>query len=774
VVGGLVGKAATIIDCFALGNVTGFGEIGGLVGFANKNILNSYAMGSVVGVEDAAGLAGRASGTVSDSYATGGVSALNVGGLVFEGIAKFQNDYFDIKTTGVSSTQGWGNGITGVLTSQLRGALPTGFAATDWGTGPGLLPYLLWQFPSGTPQAVSGTAYTTGGAQAASGETIQFLVNGTSIGSAVTGSQGFYYALFAPGTIAAGGADVIAYTTGTGAAANVESATGSLSNVDLVGGLLIAPTTATTYSSASATSLQSQDASLISGAVGSNSSVQSLVAGFTAYGYLAQGAGFTVDAPVSQSAGLYIDTTGKQAGLTVNDAIDLSGSTGLFLHTNVLAIDAPITATVVDLNGATVTQNAAGIVTAQMLTGSFHTSATLNDANQIGQIGLFTSSGGVSITDAAALTVIGELETSGGTIAITTTGTGSNITLDAPILAATVDLVSSGSILENNYTAIQAGTLTGSSVGSATFVGSNTIAALGAFSTTNGALALMDAATLGVNGAVNAGSGTIGLTVTGAGNTLGIDAPLTGSVVTLVSPGAVSQNSAGVITASTLGVTFNGSAQFTAANAIANLGTIAVGSNASFSLTNSEALTVIDPLRLNGTGVLTLTTTGAASNLVIDAALNATNLVLNAGGQISQGASGLLTASQLTGSAGGAVMLQDANLVKDLGNFTTSNSAFSFSANKFTVNGTVNAGSGAINLSSIGSSGVLTIAGTVESTGTVNLHATADDTETSTGAILAGTLNVTAITGITLTSTLNNIGTLGIDTTQSGPNKVTL
>jgi filamentous hemagglutinin family protein len=96
-IGGLVGYNANglVTLSFATGTVTGFDEVGGLVGWngVNGNVTLSYATGAVTGTAGAApavpeggvgGLAGRNSGSISYSYATlGTITGFDdVGGLV--------------------------------------------------------------------------------------------------------------------------------------------------------------------------------------------------------------------------------------------------------------------------------------------------------------------------------------------------------------------------------------------------------------------------------------------------------------------------------------------------------------------------------------------------------------------------------------------------------------------------------------------------------------------------------------------------------------------
>lgn len=70
--GGLVGfnrRDATISDCYARGSISGFGEVGGLVGTNTGSISRCYATGSVEGFRNAGGLVGADGGEVCpDSF----------------------------------------------------------------------------------------------------------------------------------------------------------------------------------------------------------------------------------------------------------------------------------------------------------------------------------------------------------------------------------------------------------------------------------------------------------------------------------------------------------------------------------------------------------------------------------------------------------------------------------------------------------------------------------------------------------------------------------
>ncbi len=351
-VGGLVGYLdnGSVSASFATGAVSAVYEVGGLVGESEEGaISNSYAMGSVSGSSQVGGLVGALfdpSSSVTDSYSIGRVTGSTaVGGLVGleSDTGGVTDSYWDTETSGQSSG---GTGAVPLTTAQMQGTFANmpGFAGPTWATSAGLFPYLSWQYAS-TPQAISGIAYSNGGGTVLQGGTVSTLVDGTALGTASTGANGYYYLLVVPGTITDNNNAVLAYSSANGA--RVDTATDALdtnnnvSGFDVWGATLIAPTSDTTYSTASATSLQTQDAALIAQAVGSNTDP---TAGLTNYGYIATGASFVIDEPLTLSNGLYVKTTSGNIG--VDDALTLPGSVGLALDSfGALTVDAPISVT---------------------------------------------------------------------------------------------------------------------------------------------------------------------------------------------------------------------------------------------------------------------------------------------------------------------------------------------------------------------------------------------------------------------------------------------
>ena len=178
-VGGLIGvNSGGVLQSYATGAAqagTG-GWVGGLVGDNSGTILQSYAMGSArAGDNDglfpsfAGGLVGENEdgGEILESYSTGMAQVSDLtgasGGFIGNNDSTTPTDvevnYFDTQTSGTIFGIGSGNpanpvlGVTGGTSAQLQGALPPNFDNTVWGTGSGLYPYFLWQYPTagGTP-----------------------------------------------------------------------------------------------------------------------------------------------------------------------------------------------------------------------------------------------------------------------------------------------------------------------------------------------------------------------------------------------------------------------------------------------------------------------------------------------------------------------------------------------------------------------------------------------------------------------------------------------
>jgi len=108
-VGGVVGKnEGTVSNSYSTGNVTGNVNVGGLVGYNFfGTVTESYSNGSPTGQDNVGGLVGWNRGTVGNSYSTGGVIGQNsVGGLVGKNTGPVSNSYATGSVTGDDNVGG--------------------------------------------------------------------------------------------------------------------------------------------------------------------------------------------------------------------------------------------------------------------------------------------------------------------------------------------------------------------------------------------------------------------------------------------------------------------------------------------------------------------------------------------------------------------------------------------------------------------------------------------------------------------------------------------
>ncbi|MFC1686030.1 GLUG motif-containing protein [Nanoarchaeota archaeon] len=116
-VGGLVGyigSSALVEDSYAIGNVSGYAQVGGLFGENYGNITNTYSIGNVTGSNNnVGGLGGRNYGNITNSYATGSATGtLRVGGLVGNNLANITNSYWNNHTGNSGTCVGLDSGTT--------------------------------------------------------------------------------------------------------------------------------------------------------------------------------------------------------------------------------------------------------------------------------------------------------------------------------------------------------------------------------------------------------------------------------------------------------------------------------------------------------------------------------------------------------------------------------------------------------------------------------------------------------------------------------------
>jgi hypothetical protein len=503
------------------------------------------------------------------------------------------------------------------------------------------------------------------------------------------------------------------------------------------------------------------------------------------------------------SLGTFTDIGAGSAGISFTDARPLgttgtvSSASGPVTLTTTgagsdLTLGAAVTAdgNAVTLDSAGTISQAAGIITAGTLTGTSVGGASLIQANLVTALGSFTDTGagssGIAFTDARALGTTGTVSSVSGPITLTTTGTGSNLTLGAAVTSSTgtVTLDSAGTVGQTGGV-VTAAVLIGNSVGGATLTDGNLVTSVGAFTDTGAGstgIALTNAQTLDTTGTVSSASGPITLTTTGAGSNLSLGAAVTavGNTVALDSAGTIGQTG-GVITAATLTGTSTGGASLTQGNLVASLGVFTdtgVGS-AGIAFTDAQALGTTGPVS-SASGAISLTTTGAGSNLTLGADVTAASntVTLTSAGTIDQSA-GVVSAATLAGSSAGGTTLTNSNAIGVLGPFTATSLAL-FDSGPLTIAGPVDA-----DFLTIIARGLMTLAGNIATIG-APLSAQSGPTpapggstlqvigaETATGSaaqfVQTGTSIVTGAPGTTLRIQLPAIGGTATFTNLDAP-----
>jgi hypothetical protein len=128
-VGGFVGRSidGSISNSYSTVSVSGDFSVGGLVGSNNSDITTCYSTGTVTGGGYVGGLVGRNYGTITSCYSLGAVTGNNdVGGLVGYNWGSITSSFWDVETSGLSSSDG---GI-GKTTAEMQTA-PT-FLEAGW------------------------------------------------------------------------------------------------------------------------------------------------------------------------------------------------------------------------------------------------------------------------------------------------------------------------------------------------------------------------------------------------------------------------------------------------------------------------------------------------------------------------------------------------------------------------------------------------------------------------------------------------------------------
>ncbi|WP_165418463.1 filamentous hemagglutinin N-terminal domain-containing protein [Dyella amyloliquefaciens] len=492
-------------------------------------------------------------------------------------------------------------------------------------------------------------------------------------------------------------------------------------------------------------------------------------------------------------------TTLAQSGNAITSLSNYESGGNLTLATSgSLALAGNVSGNAVTLNAAAITEAAGAVFSANSLAGGSTGSTVLNQANQLGTLGNYTTGGnftlvnGQAITQSGALRVQGSTSLSAGSNSITLSN-GNNALLGSVRVTGGNTQINCASALTFGASAI-----TGNLIATTANAGINQIGALNVTGTSTfnagaGAIALTNANNTlatstgqtvnatgtgiaitnsgdlhvgmladGANGAVSlvAGgllylpttaitTGTADLTLVSNGGVLATSANLSGNNVTLSGSQGITL-AHNVTAANTFNLTSsNGAISQTAGTLAAN--TLTGTSQNATTLSQFNQVAQLGNFSANG---FSLSSSGA---LAITGAVNSSTVALNVIGALTETTGGSVTASSLTGSSTGATALnQTNNQITQLGGFTANGFSL-YNAGALSVAGPLNS-TGNVALTS--QSGDLTLAGTVSGTGvTLQAHG---------GAIaqLAGGLTATTLTGAsqgstTLTQSGNQVSRLG-------------
>ena len=368
---------------------------------------------------------------------------------------------------------------------------------------------------------------------------------------------------------------------------------------------------------------------------------------------------------VTLDGGIYTITGG--ASPYVFPAVTTNGTLTLGQATNFGAVTLGSPATIDSTNtaiGFTSTVDGASGLTVSAGTGTVTFGGAVGGTTPLASLQAIAG----TITLGGNVTVTGALE-------LDSTGPGSILAVNTTLSAATLDLISAGSIMQNGGS-IQAVTLTGSAVSSGSLTQStNLVGTLAAF-TTNGGFALTDNEALTVTGPVtdSAAGQTVALTTHSGAITLDGVISAANDTLNLTAAGSIMQ-SGGSINVSMLTGTAGGFQLTSTGNAIGTIDNlIATGGN----------ITVVNGQNLSLSG------TQSGNNLFYEVAVAGDNLSLGTfeGSQVNP--------AILTAAAGGRISLVQDSLSQFLGSTVTA------------TGGTVElAPFSAINTSLLGSTGLV-------------------------------------------------------------------
>ncbi|MDD2862649.1 MAG: hypothetical protein PHI71_16495, partial [Acidiphilium sp.] len=396
-----------------------------------------------------------------------------------------------------------------------------------------------------------------------------------------------------------------------------------------------------------------------------------------------------------------------------------------------LTIAGPVTVATLGL-GDTGSIGEAGSINATTLVslGKIGGNVVLDGVNTIATLGDFSAAGSVTLDDAAALAVTGSVT------ALNASLTAAALNIPGTIAATTLGLISAGSIDEGG--SVDANMLDAQAGGDVALTGINNIGTLGGFTVTGNAT-IADGATLSMAGPFSAANATV------AAAGLAIPGPVSiAGTLLLGSTGPVTES--GSIVAATLGSEglIGGTVALGGTNTIITLADFAAGGDVDF--TDTAPLTIAGTFNAPNA---TLAADGFAvpGDIAVPGLLSLSSL-----GAID--APGTIMAGTLTGTSGGAVLLDGTDRIATLGDFHAGSGAFTL------IDGVPLRVSGAVNAADIVLTAPTTsITGTLATPGTLGLGG---GTIIETGAISAAVLQSQgALGGYVSLAGSNRIGMLG-------------
>ena len=409
--------------------------------------------------------------------------------------------------------------------------------------------------------------------------------------------------------------------------------------------------------------------------------------------------------------------------------------------------------------GKAISEAGSGFVTSGLLTTHSSTGTTLNSANQVSAFNATnTTSGDISLTNSVSLE-IAEIDETGGNVSVTNAGT---VTVLGPVTAT-----SGGAVA-----------LTATGGTSEILVNANIQSATGDLTLSAGENVTLNAGSLSTSGAINL---LAGKTISEAGTGF-----VTGGLLTTQSSAGTTLNRANQVTSFNATNTSSGNISLVNSGALNVVSISETGGNVS--LANAGTVTVSGPVMASGGGAIALKSTGATSDILVNAnihsstggltldagenvTLNAGNLStsgaihLTAGKAISEAGTGFVTGGLLTTQSSTGTTLNIANQVTGFSATNTSSGDISL-ANRVSIEiAKIDESGGYV---SVTNTGTVTVSGPVTTTGggAVDLTATGATSDILVNANIrsaTGDLTLSADKSVTLNAgNLNTTGSVNL------------